>query len=68
MIFILPRSFGGAKGIALLATLDFVAGHLGQERTAASLADQLVDVGNYVNRKDNMRSASQMSGHTRSVT
>jgi|HubBroStandDraft_1064217.scaffolds.fasta_scaffold2387887_2 hypothetical protein len=68
MILILPCAFGCAKGIALLATLDFIARHLRQECTAAALADQFVDVGNYVNRKDDMRSASQMSRHTLSVT
>jgi hypothetical protein len=67
MICILPRSLGFAKGIALLATLDFVACHLGQERAAAAFTDQLIDVGNFVRRKDNARSAAQLLGHTVSL-
>ena len=50
MIFILPCALGGTQRITLLAALDFVAGYLGEERTAASLTDQLVDVGHHVNR------------------
>ena len=39
MIFVFPRSLGGAECVALLEALDFTAGYLGQERTSAPLAD-----------------------------
>jgi hypothetical protein len=39
MIFILPRFFGGAQCIGLLAVLDFVTSYLGQERTSAPFAN-----------------------------
>lgn len=68
MIFILPCSLGGTQRIALLATLNFVADNLGDKRTAASLTDQLVDIGHHVDRQDDMRSSGQTLLHTISVT
>ena len=64
MIFVFPRSPGGAQSITLPATLDFVAGDLGQECTSATFADEFVDVGDQINREYDMRS----SAHTHSVT
>jgi hypothetical protein len=51
-----------------VAELDFALGELGQERTSSPFADQLVDAGSHVNRKDDVRSSGQILGHTPSVT
>lgn len=50
MVFVLPCSLSGMQSIALLATLDFVAGDLREESTPSALADKFVDIGNEVNR------------------
>jgi len=68
MVFVFPSSVGGPQRIALLTTLNFVAGDLNEERTAAPFPDEFVDVGNDVNRQDDMRSAAQILRHTHSVT
>jgi len=68
MVFVLPCSLGGAQSVALLAALDFIASHFGQKRTPAALADELVDVGNQVNRKDDVGSSAYSLRHTLSVT
>ena len=65
MIFILPCARCGTQSITLLATLDFVAGYLGEERTATTLTDQLVEVGHHVNRQDDMRSSAQVLSRLR---
>ena len=36
MIFVFPRSLGGAECVELLDALDFTAGYLGQERMGRS--------------------------------
>ena len=68
MVFIFPSSVGGPQRIALLTTLNFVAGDLNEERTAAPFPNELVDVGNEVNWQDYMRSSAQILRHTHSVT
>ena len=68
MVFILPGSVGGPQCIALLTTLNFVAGDLNEERTAALLPDEFVDVGKDVNRQDDVGSAARSIRHTHSVT
>jgi len=51
-----------------VAKLDFPLSQLRQERTPSPFANQLVDVGNHVNRKKDMRSSAQILGHTYSTT
>lgn len=68
MIFVLPRSGRFSEGITLLPTLDFFARYLRQEGTAATPTGEFVDVGNHVNRQDDVRSSAQIPRHTPSVT
>ena len=68
MVFFLPGSVGGSQRITLLTTLNFVAGDLNEECTAAPFPDEFVDVGKDVNRQDDMSSAAQILRHTHSVT
>lgn len=68
MLFVFPRSLGGAECVTLLAALDFVAGYFGQERTPATLANKFVDGSNHIHRKDDVRSSAQTLLHTHSVT
>jgi hypothetical protein len=66
VVFGLPRSGGFPQDLALPAELDFALGQLGQERAPAVLADQLIDVGDHVNRKDDVRSSAQTLGRSHS--
>ena len=68
MIFVFPGSLSGAQRIALLATLDFVAGHFGNKRTATPFADQFVDLGHHVDWEDDVGPSAQIFWHTSSVT
>ena len=68
MILVFPGILGGAEGVALLAALDFVAGDLREERTAAPLADEFVDGGKEIDGEDYVRSPARRLGHTPSVT
>src|ERR1700683_2999630 len=68
MIFVFPRPRRFAQRLALLASLNLIARNVGEERTTPPLANQLVDVGDQVNRKNDVRSAAQNLRHTSSVT
>jgi len=63
-----PCSGGFAQHFALAAELDLALSQLGEKRTSAPLADEFVDVGNQVNRQDDMGSSGQILWHTYSVT
>ncbi len=54
MVLIFPRSRGVPKSFALAADLDFATGHFRQEGAPPPLADQLVDVGDQVDRQDDV--------------
>jgi len=68
MIFILPRPCGVAKGFALAANHDLATGQFGEKRTSPSLADQLIDIGNQIDREHDVSPAMESLSHTPSVT
>jgi hypothetical protein len=57
MILILPGPRGVAKSLALAANHDLATGNFGKKRTSSPLADQFVDIGNQIDRKNNVGSA-----------
>ncbi len=57
MILVFPSSSSLAQRLALLAALNLLPSNLSEERTPSSLADQLINVGNHINRKNDVRSA-----------
>ena len=68
MILVLPRAGRLAKSFALAADHDLATGHFGEKRTSASFADQLVDIGDQIDRKDDVGPAMECLRHTPSVT
>jgi hypothetical protein len=68
VIRVLTSTGRSPQGFTLLTALDFVAGDLSQERAPAPLADQLIDVGNQIDGKNDVRSLAHFIGHTYSVT
>ncbi len=68
VILVLPGSSGLAKCVALAAALNFLASYLGQKCTAATPADEFIDVFNQVYGEDDMRPLGQCLRHTLSVT
>jgi hypothetical protein len=68
MVLILPSPGSVAKSLALATNHDLATGHFGEKRTSASLADQFVDIGNQIDREDDVCSAMQYLRHTPSVT
>src|SRR5580658_9584209 len=68
MLFVRPGSGRRPQSFALAAELDLALSEFRQKRTPPPLADQLIDVGNHIHGKNNMRSSSHTSRHTPSVT
>jgi hypothetical protein len=68
MVYRLPRSGGFPQDFPLVTQLDLALCQFSQKRAAAPLADQLVDIGNDVDRKDYVCSTIRSLGHTPSVT
>ena len=68
MIFGFPCSGSFLQDVALAAKLNFALSQLGEKRTPASLADEFVDIGNHVNRQNDVGSPAQTFPHTYSVT
>ena len=56
MIFGLPCPGDLLHNFALVAKPDFALGQLGQERTPAPLSNEFVDVGDHLDRKDDVGS------------
>lgn len=68
MILGFPGSGSFLQDVALAAKLNFALSQLGEKRTPASLTDEFVDIGNDVNRQNDVGSLTQIFPHTNSVT
>lgn len=68
VIFGLPCTGSFAQHFTLAAEFDLALRQLGYERTPAPFADQFVNVGNQLDRKDDVCPSVNILVHTHSVT
>ncbi len=68
MVFILPCFVGGKQCILLLASVDLLTRHFGDELASSPLTGQLINIRQDINRPDALYSLAQIPSHTKSVT
>ena len=68
MVVTLPCFVGGKQCILLLASLDLLTRHLGNELASSLLPYQLVNIRQDINRQNDLCSLAQIPLHTKSVT